>query len=84
MARAVKPTKKATDRRRAGVGDNVAFTARVGSGGLGTGQRISNITSPALAQHQYTNRVGGTVSGNGSPVPKPAPKPTAKNAKKVK
>jgi hypothetical protein len=55
--RAAKPTKRIDDRRRSGVGDNVAFTTRAGVGGLGTGTRVSNLVSPVLAQHQFTNRV---------------------------
>jgi hypothetical protein len=54
--RAVKPAKRADDRRRAGAGDNVAFTVRPGAGGLGAGRRVTSIVAPALAQHQFTNR----------------------------
>lgn len=57
MARAVKPTKKITDRRRSGIGDNVAFTAHGGAGGLGTGKRTTTVASRNLTPHQFTNRV---------------------------
>lgn len=75
MARLVKPAKKVTDRRRPGNGDNSPFTvsAGVGSGGLGAGKRISNITSPRLALHQYTNRGAERKRPNGQAPPKKKP-----------
>lgn len=63
--RAVTPAKRINDRRRSGVGDNVAFTARPGAGGLGAGKRLSTLVSPSMAQHQYTNR-GSRNTRNGS------------------
>lgn len=65
MSRAVKPTKKITDRRRAGVGDNVAFTAKSGISGLGAGKRATTLVSRTLTPHQFTNRVARNRS-NGS------------------
>lgn len=57
-SRAVKPTKRADDRRRGGLGDNVAFTAKNGISGLGAGRRATTLVSRTLTPHQFTNRVG--------------------------
>lgn len=62
--KSVKPAKRIDDRRRSGVGDNVAFTARFGASGLGAGKRISALVAPSIAQHQYTNR-GARHARNG-------------------
>lgn len=68
--RAVQPAKRIDDRRRAGAGDNVAFTVRPGAGGLGSGSRASSITPPTLNIHQFTNRsaaktIRGKSNGKG-------------------
>lgn len=62
MGRAVKPAKRITDRRRAGAGDNVAFTVRHGH--LGAGKRVASVSSPTIAKHQFTNR-GDRVRSKG-------------------
>lgn len=67
MTRAIKPTKRITDRRRSGNGDNVAFTV-AGTSGLGAGKRTTALVSHTLTQHQFTNRVGSSsrnVNGKG-------------------
>lgn len=64
--RAVSSAKRIDDRRRSGVGDNSPFTARYGTSGLGAGKRVSNLVSPSMAAHQYTNRsVGKPNKSNG-------------------
>lgn len=64
--RAVQQAKRADDRRKAGNGDNSPFTVRPTAGGLGAGKRVSNLVSPSMTQHQFTNRGGRTTkSGNG-------------------
>lgn len=66
MSRAVKPTKRINDRRRSGVGDNVAFTAaQAGAGGLGAGKRATTLVSRTLTPHQFTNRVARNSLKNG-------------------
>lgn len=60
--RAVSQAKRIDDRRRSGVGDNSPFTARYGASGLGAGKRVSSLVSPAVAQHQFTNRAVGKAS----------------------
>lgn len=61
--RAVQPTKRITDRRRSGAGDNSAFTVHMGAGGLAAGQRVSNLVAPSMTLHQYTNRAHRTAMG---------------------
>lgn len=64
--RSITPAKRIDDRRRSGVGDNSPFTARYGASGLGAGKRVSSLVSPAMAQHQFTNRsVGKSSKSNG-------------------
>ncbi|MFE6739762.1 hypothetical protein [Streptomyces tubercidicus] len=60
--RAVQSAKRITDRRRKGVGDNSPFTAKTGGSGLGAGKRVSALVSPAMAQHQFTNRTNRRTS----------------------
>lgn len=62
MSRAVKPAKRADDRRRKGAGDNVAFTARPSISGLGAGKRTT-LMSRTLTPHQFTNRVARNSMG---------------------
>jgi hypothetical protein len=63
--RAVTNAKRIDDRRRSGVGDNSPFTAKYGASGLGAGKRVSNLVSPSMAKHQYTNRSVGKTTRNG-------------------
>lgn len=68
-SRAVKPAKRADDRRRSGVGDNVAFTARPGISGLGAGKRTTTLASRTLTPHQFTNRVARSArNGKGKKI----------------
>lgn len=63
--RAVKSAKRADDRRRSGVGDNVAFTAKTGVSGLGAGKRSTTLVTRTLAAHQFTNRIAKSGNGKG-------------------